>query len=123
MIMENQSVLIIEDSLYMRTLIKIALRDQPYDIIGEAGEGHLAIDLIFKLNPDVIILDNILPDMLGIEILELIRASELNVKIIMVSQMSLGELGERAKNLGVDAFVPKPFETEDLLRELVKLGA
>ena len=115
------NILIVDDSLYMRSLIKIALRDQPYNIVGEAGHGSLAIKLIEKHNPDLILLDNILQDMLGIEILEIIREKGNTSKVIMISQMTLGEIGNKAKALGVDGFIPKPFETRDVLIELEKL--
>lgn len=121
--MKNKTLLIIDDSYYMRSLIKIALKGQPYQVVGEAGHGSIAIQLIEDTKPDLIILDNILHDMLGIEILEIIRERGIESKVIMVSQMTLGELGNRIKTLGVDGYIPKPFETSDLLNELSKLSA
>ena len=62
----SKTVLIVDDSLYMRTLIKNALIDAGFTVIGEAGNGESAIDLALELEPDLITLDNILPDMIAV---------------------------------------------------------
>ncbi|GAB4247620.1 MAG: response regulator [Ekhidna sp.] len=121
--MKKLRVLVVDDSLYMRSLIKIALMKQPYEIVGEAGDGSIAVQMIKKLEPDVVILDNILPDMLGVEILEIVRNEGISTKVVMVSQMTLGELGERARSLGLDGYITKPFESEDIIKELSKISA
>ena len=66
----SKNVLIVDDSLYMRTLIKDALSENGFNIVGEAANGEEAIDLAFELLPDIITLDNILPDMIGTDILK-----------------------------------------------------
>ena len=54
----GKSVLVIDDSMYMRTLIKDALEEAGYNIIGQAANGESAIDQAMELNPDLITLDN-----------------------------------------------------------------
>lgn len=120
---ELKSVLVIDDSAYMRSLIRMALRKETkrYQIIGEAGDGKKAIELIYQLQPDIITLDNILPDMMGVEILEFIRYNGIDSKVIMISQLSAGMLYERAKVLGVEGYVAKPFESRDILSIMEKI--
>jgi two-component system chemotaxis response regulator CheY len=72
----SKKVLVVDDSLYMRTLIKDALAGAGYEIIGMAANGESAIDMAFELQPDIITLDNILPDMLGIDILKVLKEEE-----------------------------------------------
>ena len=65
----SKKVLIVDDSIYMRSLIKSAMEGAGFEVVGEAQNGESAIDLAVQLQPDLITLDNILPDMMGFEIL------------------------------------------------------
>ena len=78
-----KKVLIVDDSIYMRSLIKTALEEQGYEIVGEAANGETAIDLAMELQPDLITLDNILPDMMGFEILKVLKGEGLDSKVII----------------------------------------
>ena len=73
----SKRVLVVDDSMYMRTLIKDALIKEGFEIAGEAPNGESAIDLAMELKPDLITLDNILPDMIG--------TSQLNYHLAMSS--------------------------------------
>lgn len=105
-----KKVLIVEDSLYMRSLMRIELRKGGYEIVGEAGDGATAIEMVHRLNPDIVTLDNILPDMLGIEVLEYIHSQGLNAVVIMVTAMNHEMLHERARSLHAEGFLSKPFQ-------------
>ena len=66
-----KKVLIVDDSLYMRTLINSALTATGrYEVIGQAGTGSQGIELALEHEPDLITMDNILPDMIGIDIVK-----------------------------------------------------
>jgi two-component system chemotaxis response regulator CheY len=73
----GKKILIVDDSIYMRSLIRSALEEAGYEIIGEAKDGETAIDLAMETSPDLITLDNILPDMMGFEVL---RQSSIKVR-------------------------------------------
>jgi two-component system chemotaxis response regulator CheY len=77
----SKNVLIVDDSLYMRTIIKDALQLNGYHIVGQAANGEQAIDMAFELKPDIITLDNILPDMIGIDVLKIYREEGLRSKV------------------------------------------
>lgn len=81
----SKKVLVVDDSFYMRTLIKDALVAAGYDVIGMAANGETAIDMAFDLQPDIITLDYILPDMLGIDILKVLREENIKSKVVMIS--------------------------------------
>lgn len=114
-----KKILIVDDSLYMRTFINDTLSKEKYEIVGQAHNGETGIDLAFNLKPDLITLDNILPDMLGMDILKTIRAEKLPIKIIMISAVGQLSVVEEAMQAGADAYITKPFTSEKLL-EVVK---
>lgn len=111
----NKSVLIVDDSLYMRTLIKDALHGAGYQIAGEAANGEEAIDLAFELEPDIITLDNILPDMIGTDILKVFKEEGLPSKVFMISAVGQDSVISQGLELGALAYIVKPFTSEALL--------
>ncbi len=115
----SKKVLIVDDSLYMRTLIKDAITTLGYEVVGMAANGESAIDMAFELSPDLITLDNILPDMLGIDVLKVLKEEGVQAKIVMVSAVGQQSVVDEGLRLGANDYVVKPFTTEQLL-EVVK---
>jgi two-component system, chemotaxis family, chemotaxis protein CheY len=116
----SKSVLIVDDSLYMRTLIKDALETGGYSIVGQAANGEDAIDLAFELQPDFITLDNILPDMIGTDILKVYKEEGLRSKIIMISAVGQDSVVNEGLRLGAKAYIVKPFSNGQLIDALDK---
>ena len=111
----GKSVLIVDDSLYMRMLIKDALELGGYTIVGQAANGEEAIDLAFELQPDFITLDNILPDMIGTDILKVYGEEGLQSKIVMISAVGQDSVVNEGLRLGAKAYVVKPFTPDQLI--------
>jgi len=118
----SKKVLVVDDSLYMRTLIKDALAGAGYEIIGMAANGESAIDMAFELQPDIITLDNILPDMLGIDILKVLREEEVPSKVVMISAVGQQSVVEEGLKMGAVDYIVKPFTTEQLIGVVNKIG-
>lgn len=116
----SKSVLIVDDSLYMRTLIKDALESGGFNIVGQAVNGEEAIDLAFELQPDFITLDNILPDMIGIDILKVYKEEGLPSKIVMISAVGQESVVNEGLRLGAKAYIVKPFSNNQLVETLNK---
>src|SRR3954470_11282393 len=116
----TKSVLIVDDSLYMRTLIKDALEVGGYIVVGQAANGEEAIDLAFELQPDLITLDNILPDMIGTDILKVYRDEGLKSKVIMISAVGQESVITEGLRLGASAYIVKPFTSEQLVQAIEK---
>lgn len=110
-----KNVLIVDDSLYMRTLIKDALEKGGYKVIGQAANGEEAIDMAFELQPDIITLDNILPDMIGTDILKVYKDEGLQSKVYMISAVGQESVIKEGLALGAKAYVVKPFTSEQLI--------
>lgn len=111
-----KTVLIVDDSAYMRALIKIALTDAGYEVIGEAENGEKALSMARSLNPDLMTLDNILPDMFGIEILQKLTAENTTIKMIMISAVGQDRIINKVKKMGALGYIVKPFEPEVLVK-------
>ena len=116
----SKSVLIVDDSLYMRTLIKDALESGGYNIVGQASNGEEAIDLAFELQPDFITLDNILPDMIGTDILKVYQDEGLKSKVVMISAVGQDSVVTEGLKLGAKAYIVKPFTSDQLIEAMNK---
>lgn len=116
----SKNVLIVDDSLYMRTLIKDMLIGGGYNVVGEASNGEEAIDLAFELIPDIITLDNILPDMIGTDILKVLKAEGLTSEVIMISAVGQESVIAEGMSLGALDYIVKPFTEDKLISTLAK---
>lgn len=115
----RKTVMIIDDSIVIRKMIEIALEDEDYNII-TAISGKEGLETIEKEKPNLVILDMMLPDMNGIEVLKTIK-TEKNLPVIMLSGKDSPQLIESAREVGVDDFLPKPFRDEELVEKVKTL--
>lgn len=112
-------ILIIDDSTFIRTKLKSLFEANGYEVVGEAKNGEIAIDLVNELEPDVITLDNVLPDMNGLDILNALDMEALPSKVIMISALGQQSAIVDAKGLGVHHYLVKPIDNNELI-ELLK---
>jgi two-component system chemotaxis response regulator CheY len=117
----GKRVLIIDDSAFMREFIEETLEEQGWEIVGMASDGNSGIEMALELEPDLITLDNVLPDMLGVDIAKILKIEEgLSSKIIMISALGQDDIIEECMANGVEGYIVKPFEEEDLIAVLSK---
>ncbi|MCB0495888.1 MAG: response regulator [Cyclobacteriaceae bacterium] len=116
----SKSVLIIDDSLYMRTLISNALTEEGYEVVGMAADGETAIEMALELQPDVITLDNVLPDMIGLDILKILKEEGIESTIIMVSAVGQQSVVDEGMSLGASDYIVKPFTPDGLVEKVNK---
>lgn len=114
----NKSVLIIDDSIYMRTLISNALTENGYNVVGMAADGNTGIEMSLELEPDVITLDNVLPDMLGLDILKVLKEEGIKSNIVMVSAVGQKSVVDEGMSLGASDYIVKPFTNNDLVEKV-----
>jgi CheY-like chemotaxis protein len=115
----KKTIMVIDDSIVIRKMIEIALEEEDYKII-TAISGKEGLETIEKDKPNLVILDMMLPDMNGIEVLKTIK-SDKNLPVIMLSGKDSPQLIETAKEVGVDDFLPKPFRDEELVEKVKTL--
>ena len=108
-------ILIVDDSSYIRSTLRTTLESNGYDVVGTAKDGESAIDMAIDLIPDVITLDNILPDMTGIDVLKALKERNLSSKVIMIS--AVGQQSAITEGLanGAQDYIVKPFNNEELV--------
>jgi len=118
-----KKVLIIDDSVFMRQTIKSALTASgKFEVIGEAANGDQGIELALELQPEIITLDNILPDMLGIDVIKELRNEEVTSMIIMISAVGQENIIEECRTAGANDYLVKPFTNEVLVERLEALN-
>lgn len=107
------TVLVVDDENGIRESFKMILKDGYHVLLAETGEEALDI---FKKNPvDLILLDILLPDINGIDLLEKLKAMDLNTEIIMVTGVKDIQTAVRAIKLGAYQYIIKPFTVEDII--------
>lgn len=82
--------------------------------VGEAATGEEAIRIFHEDLPDIVLLDNKLPGMGGVEVLEYIKRNQLDTEVMMITSFASLELAVKATNMGAYDFVPKPFTPQEL---------
>lgn len=111
----KKRVLIVDDSIYMRMTIKTGLEKAGYEVVGEADNGELAIEMALDLKPDLITLDNVLPDMFGMELLKVLTEEDLQTNILMISAIGQSSVVNKELSLGAMDYIVKPFSEDQLL--------
>jgi two-component system, chemotaxis family, chemotaxis protein CheY len=116
----KKKVVIIDDSMYMRTVINDALTaDGNFEVVGMASDGNSGIEMVLELQPDLVTLDNVLPDMIGIDILKILKQEEkINAHIFMVSAVGQDVVVKEGLDLGAAAYIVKPFTPESLVETI-----
>ena len=114
----RRSVLVVDDDRMSRSILRTMLLDEGYEVVGEAANGRRGIEMALELKPDVICLDNVMPEMSGLEVLREIRAQLPKSVIVMVSGSANRETVQGALQGGADGFVVKPFNSGRVLNAL-----
>ncbi len=118
----NYRILIVDDSSYMRNQIaQIVMGMDELDIVGVASCGEDAVDLALEKRPDLISLDNILPDMTGLDVIKAIRPDLPDVKVLMISAVGQQSAMKEAALLGVENYLVKPIHEEGVVKALRQL--
>lgn len=107
-------VVVAEDEVLIRLDLVEMLKEEGYDVVGEAGDGEAAVQLATDLRPDLVVLDVKMPKLDGITAAERIAAERI-APVVMLTAFSQRELVDRARQAGAMAYVVKPFGKDDLL--------
>ncbi|MBS9371828.1 ANTAR domain-containing response regulator [Rhodococcus sp. B50] len=107
-------VVVAEDEALIRLDLVEMLREEGYEVVGEAGDGQRAVELADELRPDLVIMDVKMPRRDGID-----AASEIAQRriapVVILTAFSQRELVERARDAGAMAYLVKPFSKSDLV--------
>lgn len=107
-------VVVAEDESLIRLDIVEILRDNGFEVVGEAGDGEAAVQLATELKPDLVVMDVKMPKLDGISAAEQLSKDHI-APVVLLTAFSQKELVERAGEAGALAYVVKPFTPNDLL--------
>lgn len=116
----QKTVLIIDDDHEIVASIRAVLETKGLRIC-TANDGNAGLAVAERENPDLIIVDMMMPKKSGFLVVERIRKNRLGCKIIMITANEGSRHRAYAELLGVDAYIRKPFAMEKLLEEVSRL--
>lgn len=111
-------VLVVDDALTDRELVKTFLDKAGHTVVGEAGTGEEAVEAYRRLVPDVVLMDLVMPRMNGCDAARAILAFDPAARIVAMSGLSQPSVQADADEAGMLGFVPKPIEVDELLAEV-----
>jgi len=115
-------VLIVDDAAFMRISIKNMLTKNGYEVVGEAENGVIGVELYKELHPDIVTMDITMPEMSGLDALKEITKIDPQAKIVMVSAMGQEAMVREAIVSGAKGFIVKPFKEDGILAAMKKLA-
>lgn len=117
----STKILIVDDAIFMRVMLRDMLEKNGFEVIGEAADGFEAIDKYKKLNPDVVTMDVTMPQLNGIEALKEIIKFDPSARIIMCSAMGQQLMVMDSIKAGAKDFIVKPFNQERVIEAVNKI--
>ncbi len=120
--MSNPTVLIVDDEPNIITPLEFLMEQRGYNVF-VADTGEKGFQLIEEVNPDLVLLDIMLPGIDGFEVCRKIREnpSSAKTKIILITAMSGEADMEKGISMGADAFIIKPFSNAEVVKKVDEL--
>ncbi len=122
--MSTLKILVVDDEPGIRSGVSRILKnfrvdypfmEEPFDFeVLEAPTGEEGIELIESQSPDILLLDNKLPGIQGVEVLAYIKRKKMNIVVVMITSFASLELAVKATSDGAFDFIPKPFTPQEL---------
>jgi len=130
--MATLKILVVDDEPGIRAGVERILRnfkvdfpfmDEMYDFaVLEAETGERGIEIIESEKPDIVLLDNKLPGIQGVEVLEYVRGKKYDIVVVMITSYASLELAVKATHDGAYDFIPKPFTPQELKSSLENIS-
>ena len=120
---ESQRILVVDDEPNIADVISMALRYQGFEV-ETAGDGASALQAVASFRPHLLVLDIMLPDVDGFEVARRLKGEERtrSIPIVMLTALDRDEHRQRSKQMGVVAYLTKPFDP-DRLMEAIRTNA
>ncbi|MGE7929916.1 response regulator [Lysinibacillus xylanilyticus] len=114
----KKRILIAEDEPIIRLDLKMMLRNNGYEVVGEAGDGDRAIDLAFKLKPDLVLMDIEMPKLNGLKASEVI-GRQLDIPVLLITAYSQKEFIEKSRQDNIMGYLVKPVSEASLIPAMI----
>jgi two-component system chemotaxis response regulator CheY len=112
-------VLVVDDDTLMREVLKALLRDEGFEVAGEARDGQSALALIDRARPDIVCLDVNMPGMSGLDVLKSIRSRNPEIRVVMITGDSSMATVREAVGFGAMGYIIKPFKAGRVAASLI----
>ena len=117
----NNTVLVCDDAVFMRTMIGDILTQAGLEVVGEADSGMQAVEKYKTLRPDLVTMDIIMPEMGGIDAVKAITDFDPQARVLKCSAMGQQALVAEAIQAGAKDFVVKPFQPSRVLEAVQRV--
>ncbi|MBQ4282826.1 MAG: response regulator [Lachnospira sp.] len=114
-------IVIVDDSGMSRKMLRNILEEAGYSVVGEAADGMEGVLAYKQYSPDVITLDITMPNMSGTEALKEIKDYDSDAKAIMITAAGQQNKVIEALKLGAQKFITKPFDKEEIIKNIDEL--
>ncbi|TCL64758.1 two-component system chemotaxis response regulator CheY [Hydrogenispora ethanolica] len=116
-----RKVLVVDDAVLMRTILREILENYGFEVSGEAENGYEAIEKYQQLNPDLVTLDITMPELNGLETLKALKALDKDCKVVIISALEHEKIVGEALACGAQGFIVKPFQVQTIIDTLLRL--
>lgn len=114
-------ILVVDDAQFMRMMMRNILTGVGHEVVGEAENGLEAVEKYSELEPELTMMDIVMPEMEGVEALRKILESHDDARILMCSATGQETLIDQAMKAGAKGFITKPFEEDDVIAAINKV--
>jgi len=118
-----KTVLITDDTAFMRMTLRNVIQKNGFTVVGEASDGEEAVNKYKELRPDLVTMDITMPKMDGISAIKEIMKFDSNARIIVCSAMGQKPMVIEALNAGARDFLVKPFDAQRVVEALHKASS
>ena len=116
---KKTKVVIVDDNDIMRALLRGMLRaEKEFEVVGEARNGELGVELVRRLEPQIVCMDVMMPVMTGIDALREIRKEFPGTAVVMITGNASAENVQESVQNGAAGFIVKPFNADKVLKTM-----
>jgi len=112
------NIIIADDSDAIRLVLKDILAIGKHTVVAEAVNGEEAVDLFFKLSPDLLLLDLAMPKKDGLTVLTEILGKIPQAKIVLITASDDQKIINQCLRLGASSYISKPFNFKNVLKQI-----
>ena len=116
-------VMIVDDALFMRNMLKDICVRAGFEVVAEADNGEVALELYREHRPELVTMDIVMPRRSGIEALQDIMVEDPQARVVMVSALGQDSLVLEAVEAGARDFIVKPFKEEKVIDVIRRITA
>lgn len=116
-------ICIVDDNDLMRALLRSLLRGETYEVVGEARNGKIALEMIGRVTPRIVCMDVVMPEMDGLKALREIKEKYPAIAVVMITSNASAENVQEAIENGASGFIVKPFNAAKVIDTLAKVSS